>query len=66
MVRSVYHRTESVSYVGPKTWDILADDYKTVKNLDTFKIKIKNGNQKFVRAGYIKFTLIELDFFKKS
>ena len=24
-----------------KIWDILTNDYKTVENLDTFKIKIK-------------------------
>ena len=41
LVRSVYHGTESISYLGPKIWDILPDDYKTIQNLDTFKIKIK-------------------------
>ena len=29
------------SYFSPKIWDILTDEYKTIKNLDTFKIKIK-------------------------
>ena len=41
LIKSVYHRTESISYLGPKIWDILPDDYKTIQNLDTFKIKIK-------------------------
>ena len=41
LVRLVYHGTESISYLGPKIWDILPDDYKTIQNLDTFKIKIK-------------------------
>ena len=41
LVKSVYHGTESVSYLGPKISNILPDDYKTVQNLDTFKIKIK-------------------------
>ena len=41
LVKSVYHGTESISYLGPKIWDILPDDYKTIQNLDTFKIKIK-------------------------
>ena len=40
-VKSVYHGTESISYLGPQIWDILPDDYKTIQNLDTFKIKIK-------------------------
>ena len=41
LVKSVYQRTESISYLGPKIWDILPDDHKTIQNLDTFKIKIK-------------------------
>ena len=42
LLKSVYHRTESNSYLGPKIWDILPDDYKAIQNLDTFKIKIEN------------------------
>ena len=41
LVKSVYHRTEGISYLRPEIWDILPDDYKTIQNLYTFKIKIK-------------------------
>ena len=41
LVKSVYHGTESISYLGSKIWDILPDECKTIQNLDTFKIKIK-------------------------
>ena len=41
LVKLVCHGTESISYLGPKIWDILPDDYKTIQNLDAFKIKIK-------------------------
>ena len=41
LVKLLYHRTETVSYLGPNIWDILPDEYKTIQNLDTFKIKIK-------------------------
>ena len=37
----IYHGTQSISDFGPKIWDILPDDYKTIQNLDTPKIKIK-------------------------
>ena len=58
-VRSVYHGTESISYLGPKIWDILRDDYKTIGNFHTFKIKIKKWKtEKIARVGYAKFTLI--------
>ena len=56
-VRSIYHKTEIISYLGPKIWDILPNDYKTIGNLDTFKIKIENGNQKTACVGHAKFTL---------
>ena len=41
LLKSVYNGTDSISYLGPKILDILPDDYKTIQNLDTFKIKIK-------------------------
>ena len=41
-VGSVSHGMESISYLGSKIWDILPDDYKTRRNLDTFEIKIEN------------------------
>ena len=41
LIRPVYHVAEGFPYLGPKTWDIPLDDYKTIENLDTFKIKIE-------------------------
>ena len=66
MVKSVYHTTESISYLGPKIWDILPDDDKTIQIWILLKLKLKNGNQKIARVGYVKFTLIEKVFFKKA
>ena len=41
LVKLIYHGTESISYLGLKIWHILPGDYKTIQNLDTFKIGIK-------------------------
>ena len=43
LVRLVYHGTDSISYLGPKIWDILPNDYKTIDNLisNTFNTKMK-------------------------
>ena len=41
LVRLIYHGTESISCLGSKIWNILPDDYQTIQNSDTFKIKIK-------------------------
>ena len=41
LLRPVYYGTEINFYFGSKLWDILPDDYKTIDNLDTNQIKIK-------------------------
>ena len=41
MVKSVYHGTESTSYLGPKIWNILPEKLKNIKNLEHFKKEIK-------------------------
>ena len=37
MVKSVYHGTKSISYLGPKIWDILPEKLKKIENLEHFK-----------------------------
>ena len=41
LVKSVYHGSESLSFLRPKIWDMLPDDYKDIDNLNIFKNKIK-------------------------
>ena len=41
MVKSVYHETGTISYVGPKIWDILPEKLKNIDNLEHFKKEIK-------------------------
>ena len=41
MVKSAYHGTESISYLGPKLWDILPEKLKNVDNLEYFEKEIK-------------------------
>ena len=41
MVKSVYHGTESISYLGPKIWDILPEKLKNIDNLGHFKRETK-------------------------
>ena len=40
-VNSVRHRTESVSFLAPKIWDILPKEIKDSKTLNVFKTKLK-------------------------
>ena len=40
-VHTVYHGTESLSFLGPKIWDLVPIDIKQSETLDIFKYKIK-------------------------
>ena len=40
-VKSVWHSTESVSYLGPKVWDLVPNEIKESESLNAFKFKIK-------------------------
>ena len=41
-VHSVYYGTESLSFLGPKIWELVPEDKKQSESLDILKIKIKN------------------------
>ena len=41
-VHSVYHGTESLSFLGPKIWDLVPVELKQSESLGSFKVKIKN------------------------
>ena len=41
LVRSAFHGTKSISYLGPPIWGILHDSYKNLPNFSVFKNKIK-------------------------
>ena len=63
LVRTVYEGRESISYLGPKTWDILPDDYKTIQNLDTFKTKIKKWKPENCPCRLCKVSIDRAGFF---
>ena len=41
-VKTVHYGTETMSFLGPKLWSILPQEYKNIDNLSEFKNKIKN------------------------
>ena len=48
-LNSVWHSTESVSFLGPKIWDLVPNDIKESESLDSFKFKIR----RWVPQGYL-------------
>ena len=51
-VNSVYHGTESLSFLGPKIWEQVPQEIKESENIAIFKSKIKNGHLHIVRVDY--------------
>ena len=37
IVKTVYHGSESISYLGPKIWDMLPENLRNIENLETAK-----------------------------
>ena len=56
LFKSVYESTESLSFLGPKIWDILPDTYKDLPDLNSFKVALTK----------LKLNLSYLDKFKKN
>ena len=40
-VHSVYHGTESLSFLGPQIWNLVPLELKQLESLEVFKLKIK-------------------------
>ena len=57
-IRTVYHGSESISFLGPKIWNILPDEIKQQTSLNSFKKSIKNGSHEIAYADCAKFILM--------
>ena len=53
-LKSVWHGTESVSYPGPKIWDLVPNEIKESKE-SAFKFKREGGSLKNVLVKYEKY-----------
>ena len=64
LVKSVYKDTESLSFLGPKIWDILLDTYKDMPDLNSFKLALKRWKPVISLAELVRFILPMLVLFK--
>ena len=59
-VYTVRYGTDTISYLGPKIWNLLPDYMKEVQNLETFKKDIKHFEyHKIVPANYANFMYLQ-------
>ena len=58
------YRSETISSLEPKIWDILPTELKRIVSPTLFKKKIANGPQRIVHIVYVKHMYKILDFCK--
>ena len=56
-VKTIYHGTESILYLGPKIWDILPEELRNMENLQISKRKIRRESLIIVLVGCVRFIL---------
>ena len=62
--KTAYKGTESISYLGPKIWDILQKKLRNMDNLENFKKEIKTWKPIIVHVGCGRFILKAHDLSK--
>ena len=61
-IKSVFHGSESISYLGPKIWDIVPLELKELTSLNAFKKRIKNWQPKKCPCRLCKQYVLNLGF----
>ena len=61
-VHTVFYGTETISFRGPKTWELVPEDIKCSKTLAEFKNKIKNWEPKGCTCRLCKDYVVNLGF----
>ena len=65
-IRTVHHGSESISFLGPKLWNILPDRLKNANSIEAFKRQIKkNGSLNIVHVDIPRFMFKMSVLFKK-
>ena len=57
-VKTVLYGTETLSYLGPKIWNLVPSDIRDCATEPIFRQKIKNGYQIDFHVGSAKFTFL--------
>ena len=63
-IRTVYHGQESISFIGPKIWNIIPDRLKNANNIEAFKMQIKKWKSENCPCRLCKVTVQNVSFFK--
>ena len=61
-ISTVYHGSESISFLGPKIWNILPDRLKNVNSIEAFKMQIKKWKPENCPCRLCKVYVQNVDF----
>ena len=64
-VNAVFSGTESIRFLGPKSWELIRNDIKCLESLRDFKTSKRNGNQHHVYVESTKHISMVLGFYNK-
>ena len=61
-IRSVYYCSETMSFLGPKTWELLPSNNKDSENLNIFKPNIKSWKPKRCPCHFCRLYIADIGF----
>ena len=62
----MYHWSESISFLGPKIWNILPDRLKNANSIEAFKVQIKKWPISALQVLYSKCRFCLGEFLRKE
>ena len=57
-MKTVHYGTKSLSFLGPKIWELLPLEIKSFQTLPELKKKLNHESQKIILTGSVKLTFI--------
>ena len=59
-INTARYGLESLSYLGPRLWNILLDEYKKLQSVKDFKAKIRSLHCSYVSRYYLRFYYVNI------
>ena len=61
-IRSVYYGSETISFIGPKIWELLPSNIYDSENLNIFKLNIKSWKPENCPCRFFRLYIADIGF----
>ena len=61
-IRSVYYGSETISFIGPKIWELLPSNIYDSENLNIFKLNIKSWKPENCPSRFCRLYIADIGF----